>query len=319
MQQHTVQTPYMVGEVHFYSTELDGGLALFDTGPPTSEGEAGLLENVDLERLKYLFISHCHVDHYGLANFVLERSRAEVFIARTDAIKFSRHNERLEAIAALLTGYGFSADFIGQLRESFQRNKIFPAMPERFRIVEESAVPEQLGISYLACPGHSQSDLVYLVGDAAVTGDILLRTIFQAPLLDIDLETFAGRFRNFDAYCTTLLKLATLRGRRILPGHRQYVDSVDAAILFYVRTMLERAFLVQPFRGLPMSDLIRQLFKGRISEPFFVYLKVSEVVFMLDLLENPGQLKSALEQIGLFAPVEAQYEAVIRGNKGSHS
>ena len=40
MHQHTVQTPYMVGEVHFYSAELNGELVLFDTGPPTPEGEA---------------------------------------------------------------------------------------------------------------------------------------------------------------------------------------------------------------------------------------------------------------------------------------
>ena len=39
MLQHTVQTPYVVGEVHFYSIELESGLAMFDTGPPTDDGE----------------------------------------------------------------------------------------------------------------------------------------------------------------------------------------------------------------------------------------------------------------------------------------
>ena len=248
MQQHTVQTPYMVGEVHFYSTELDGGLVLFDTGPPTPEGEACLLENIDLARLKYVFITHCHVDHYGLANFILQQSDAEVFIPRRDAIKFQRHAERMERIGDLLGEYGFGSDFIVQLRESFERNKVFPATPERFRIVEESDELARLGISYLPCPGHSQSDLVYLVGESAVTGDILLRNIFQAPLLDIDLESFEGRFRNYDAYCSSLLNLAQLRGRRIMPGHRQYVDGVDEAILFYVRTLLERARTAAPLQ-----------------------------------------------------------------------
>lgn len=32
MLQHTVQPRYMVGEIQFYGVELDGGLALFDTG-----------------------------------------------------------------------------------------------------------------------------------------------------------------------------------------------------------------------------------------------------------------------------------------------
>ena len=186
------------------------------------------------------------------------------------------------------------------MRESFERNKVFPVTPERFRIVEESDEPAKIGISYLPCPGHSQSDLVYLVGNYAVTGDILLRNIFQAPLLDIDLEHFTGRFRNYDAYCSSLLNLAELRGRRIMPGHRQFVDGVDEAILYYVKTLLERVVQVIPFRRLPLNDIIEQLFKGRLVEPFFIYLKISEIVFMLDFLENPALLKASLEQIGLF-------------------
>ena len=310
MHQHTVQTPYMVGEVHFYSTVLDGDLVLFDTGPPTPGGEACLQENVDLTRLKYLLVSHCHVDHYGLANYILQHSDAEIFIPRRDAIKFQRHAERMERMGNLLKGYGFGENFIVQLRESFERNKVFPATPERFRIVEESDALSKLGISYLPCPGHSQSDLVYLVGDSAVTGDILLRNIFQAPLLDIDLDSFAGRFRNYDAYCSSLLNLAQLRGRRIMPGHRQYIESVDQAIIFYVRTLLERAVQVKPLRVLALNNIIEQLFNGRLTEPFLVYLKISEILFMLDFLDNPTLLKDSLEQIGLFDQVSALYERV---------
>jgi len=311
MQQHTVQTPYVVGEAHFYSTELSSGLVLFDTGPPTPEGEACLLASIDLKRLKYIFITHCHVDHYGLANFILQQSDAEVFIPRVDAIKFNRHTERMERMGGLLNGYGFGGNFTGQLRESFQRNKIFPAIPERYRIIEESDELSGMGISWLACPGHTQGDLVYLIGEYAVSGDILLRNIFQAPLLDIDLETFEGRFRNYDAYCATLIKLAQLRGRQIMPGHRQYVESVDGAIFFYVITLLERAVQLLPLKGRAVNEIIDRLFKGRQEDPFFVYLKISEVVFMLDFLENPALLKASLEQIGLFDEVKGLYEVFV--------
>lgn len=301
----------MVGDVHFYSTELDGGLALFDTGPPTSEGEAYLLDSIDLKRLKYLFITHCHVDHYGLANSILQNSNAELFIPRKDAIKFLRHTERIERIGGLLNGFGFGEDFYVQLRGSFERYKMFPATPERFSIVEESEVLPGLGISYLACPGHSQSDLVYLLGNSAVTGDILLRNIFQTPLLDIDLDNFTRRFRNYDAYCNSLINLSMLREREIMPGHRKHVNGVDEAIVFYVTTLLERVVQLSPFKGLAMNNIIEQLFKGRLTDPFFIYLKVSEIVFMLDFLENPALLKASLEQIGLFERVSALYESVL--------
>jgi hydroxyacylglutathione hydrolase len=310
MHQHTVQTPYLVGEVHFYSAEVDGGLLLIDTGPPTSEGEACLFDEVDLKRLKYVCITHCHVDHYGLTNFILQQSDAEVLIPRRDAIKFQRHPERMEQMGKILAGYGFGEDFSVQLRESFERNKIFPAHPERFRIVEEAEELSALGVTYLPCPGHSQSDMVYLLGDCAVTGDILLRNIFQAPLLDINLDTFSGRFRNYDAYCNSLFNLVKLRGCRIMPGHRNFVKNVDDALVFYVRTLLERAVQLLPFRGESVDRIITKLFKGRLVEPFSVYLKVSEIVFMLDFLEEPTLLKASLEQIGLFDEVSELYAAV---------
>jgi 2,4-dienoyl-CoA reductase (NADPH2) len=268
-----------------------------------------------MSHLKYLFITHCHVDHYGLANYIQQHSNAEIFIPRRDAIKFKRHAERMERMGELLGEYGFGDDFAIHLRESFERNKIFPAMPERFRIVEESPELAGLGITYLPCPGHSQSDLVYLVGDTAVTGDILLRNIFQAPLLDIDLSTFAGRFRNYDSYCSSLLNLAHLRGRQVMPGHRFYVEGVDEAIIFYVTTLLERAVLILPLRHLPVNEIVEQLFKGRLTEPFLIYLKISEIVFMLDLLENPSLLKASLEKIRLFDMVCNRYEAVTQGRE----
>lgn len=309
MLQHTVQTPYVVGEVHFYSAELEGGLVLFDTGPPTPEGIACLQGSVDLARLKYLFITHCHVDHYGLANFIIQNSTAEVIIPRRDAIKFQRYSERVALMGEILNGYGFGKDFTTAFRESVERNKTFPAQPERFKVVEEFSGLAELGISYLPCPGHSQSDLVYMVGEYAVTGDILLRNIFQAPLLDVNFDTFEGRFRNYEAYCISIINLARLRGMKIMPGHRQYVQSLDEALLFYVRTLLERSAQLLPLKELMVNRIINTIFQGRQSDPFYIYLKISEVVFMLDFIENPLLLKASLEQIGLFDQVSELYEA----------
>lgn len=310
MRQHTVQTPYMVGEVHFYTTELESGLALFDTGPPTADGEKALREAVDFDRLKYLFLTHCHVDHYGLAAYVLRNSAAEIFIARKDAVKINRHTERIAAIAALLAGYGFSEEFISTLRDSFKTHNVFPQAPEKYTIIEDAAALDP-GVSWLPCPGHSQSDLVYLTGGYAVSGDLLLKNIFQAPLLDIDLATFSGRFRNYAAYCSSLGNLVRLRDYRIMPGHRQGVQSLDEAVLFYVRTLLERAVQILAFKDHPLPEIIDRLFNGRLTEPFFVYLKLSEIVFMLDFIENPETLKAALEQIGLFGTVSTLFDRFV--------
>jgi 2,4-dienoyl-CoA reductase (NADPH2) len=311
MQQHTIHTPYMVGEAHFYTTEIDGEPVLFDTGPATDEAREFLRRSVDLGRLKHVFITHCHVDHYGLARFIGENSDARIYVPRKDALKFRHHEERLAHIEDELEGMGFDRDYIRRFREVIDRNRIFPGAPDKFTIVEESPEPARLGIRVLACPGHSQSDLVYKVGARAVTGDILLRGIFQAPLLDIDLETFAGRFRNYEAYCASLLKLGELRDCEILPGHRHAVESLEDTILFYVEKLFERARRLKGFpRSLPVRRLIDQLFGDALNDPFVTYLKASEIAFMRDFLDDPSLVKASLEELGLFHQIRFAYAAV---------
>jgi hydroxyacylglutathione hydrolase len=311
MIQHTVHTPYMVGDAHFYSAEIDGELVLFDTGPATPQALAFLEEQVDLGRLKYLFITHCHVDHCGLAAYIAQHTKAEILIPRRDAVKLRHHEQRLTYIQKFLKEFGFDEAFAEELGKALDEKKVFPEIPPRSTVVEESDIPKKLGISWLSCPGHSQSDLVYLSRNDAISGDVLLRNIFQAPLLDVDLDTFAGRFRNYDAYCSSLLELGKLRGYRILPGHREYVMSLDDTIHFYVRKLLERAGQLKRFSGIEsVKEVISRLFGGGLVDPFIIYLKVSEIVFMRDFLAEPDKLERSLEQIGLSDAVHQLYTAV---------
>lgn len=320
MHQHTINTPYIVGEVHCYSTTLEGELVLFDCGPPTDEAFAALRSQVDLSRLKYLFLTHCHIDHYGLAARIAETSGARVLIPRADAAKFRHRDLYRNQIVALLAEIGVEADITRQIREKLEREHRMITLPPDVEIVEESDLPAQLGIRCISCPGHSQSDMVYVCGDDAVTGDILLRNIFQVPVLGLDLGTLSGRFRNYDAYCTSLLTLGNLRGSRILPGHRWHVESVDATIRFYVGKLLDRAALIVNYLGSkPVIGIARMLYGDVLRNPFFAHMKISELVFTIDFLENPDRLRTPLEDLGLFTPHIAEcYYRAVSGNPGDN-
>ncbi len=313
--QHSINTPYPVGEVHCYSTELGGELTLFDTGPPTEAAKNHLRQHLDLPRLQHIIITHCHIDHYGLAAWLERETGATVYLPYRDSLKIARHTERLDRLVALLGEIGFDDDYLNLFRADMDNDTVFPEFPKRFKIVEKE-LPAELGIAVLPCPGHSQSDLVLTGPDWAVTGDVMLRGIFQSPLLDVDLLT-GRRFGNYAAYCETIVKLATLRDRQVLPGHRHHIESVDNNIRFYVGKLLERAARISrsPLE-LPVATLVRQLFP-EIEHPFLIYLKASEICFMRDFLANPQRLQQSLEQIGLYPELAELFQRATGANHGS--
>ena len=307
--QLTVDTPYMVGPVHCYRMESGDEIVLFDTGPPTGTGTKFLQEQLDLNRLKHILVTHCHIDHYGQAAWLEQNSDATLYLPYRDILKVEYHDKRMAGMNRLLEEMGFASGYRETFQQTLQRGA-FPPFPENY-LVAERDIPPRLGIGVLDCAGHSQSDLVYFTDDWAVTGDTLLRGIFQSPLLDIDLET-GERFKNYQAYCTSVVKLSGLKNRKILPGHREYIESVDATILFYIEKTLHRVRQLRPEidRG-PIAAVIERVFPT-MSDPFHIYLKASEIVFMKDFLAGPELLAEALKKAELFSPVAEQFHRAIQ-------
>ena len=307
--QHTVETPYMVGPVHCYSLDCGDELVLIDTGPPTEAGRSFLRTHIDLGRLKHVIVTHCHIDHYGQAGWLEQVSGATVYLPRLDILKQERFEERLETLFGLITAMGFRPEYLDRLRERITRTSLPSIFPANYQVAETD-IPPHLGIEVIGCPGHSQSDLIYSGEDWAVTGDTLLRGVFQSPLLDVDLEK-GRRFKNYEAYCRSIVKLAGLRSKRILPGHRQHVESVDRTLLFYITKMLNRVSYVLPQLGRhSVAGVIEELFPT-LDDPFHIYLKASEIVFMEDFLAQPDLLASSLEDIGLHEPVAELFYKVV--------
>ncbi|MBT8333300.1 MAG: MBL fold metallo-hydrolase [Desulfobacterales bacterium] len=307
--QHTIDTPYLVGPVHCYTAELHGELVLFDTGPPTEEAERFLQDHIDLKRLKHVIITHCHIDHNGQSLWLEQNSDAAIYLPYRDLLKMRHHDERIEKIYNLFISLGFQDRDLKKMREALNRGVIPPSSQDNYLVAEDD-IPMHLGIEVLNCPGHSQSDLVFCGNGWAVTGDTLLRGIFQTPLLDIDFKD-GGRFKNYQAYCSTIVKLATLRGKRILPGHRYTIENINSTILFYIKKVLYRARQLLPFfnRDCSIAEIIDQLFT-RLSDPFHIYFKVSEIIFLQDFLEQPDKLRVSLEQIGLYASVAEDFAQI---------
>ncbi|MDH4182850.1 MAG: MBL fold metallo-hydrolase [Nitrospinota bacterium] len=308
--QHTLATPYPVGPVHIYTTQVDGRLILFDTGPPIMSAIAYHKANLDLDRLDYVFITHHHPDHIGLARFFAENTGAQVVVSKYDSFRYERSAQTIEAMMNIFGQMGFNAEETAHARQTIEFfEKATPFATDYLILEEQEALLARLGIHWMRCPGHSQSDIVYMMGDTAITGDVLLREIFQAPLLDVDMETMNRRFCNYTAYCQTIGKLMSIRAMRFLPSHREYVDSVEERITWYVTKLLDRAAMAAPILmgGANVHDTVKKLFEGQALKPFTLFIKISEIAFFQDFMNNPERLAQALRDAGLMEPQEAGF------------
>ncbi len=315
--QHTVATPYIVGPVHFYSGKLGGDLVLFDCGPPTSRCRHFLKQNIELSRLRHVIVTHGHVDHWGQALWLAEQG-VTVYLPYADHLRIVHNTRRKKELLALLDDAGLSFSLRQQFAKISKEDVMYSSFPPGYRIVEED-LPKHLGIKVHSCPGHSMSDLVFEGDDWLISGDTLLDGIFQSPLLDVDLER-GGRFHNYQAWCRTFTKLLKLEGKTVCPGHRDRPKSIRKTLLEYVNTLLYRVHCFLPYQEEnDFMKIIDQILAGRIKGLFHIYLKVSELIFIKDFLNNPEILQKSLIKGGLYEEIAEQFEKVIRGKTGKTS
>ena len=304
---HCLNTPYPVGTVNCYSLESADGLIFVDCGVATEETKRYYLETFDLSRLRHILITHGHNDHFGLAAWLAERSGARVYFPYRDYLKARDRNNYLRLLGDIMQGMGFSGQYFQRLLALLSHPADFSSFPAELSVVERD-FPGNLGLDFIACPGHSQTDLVYLTGDYAISGDTLLQGVFQTPILEVDMEN-DGRFNNYEAYCQSLIKLATLEGRRILPGHGQSPQSVRKIQLFYVGKLLQRAGRLRPWRQeANISNIIAEMFAGGMTDTFPVFLKASELLFIQDFFREPERLAVSLRQIDLYDEVAELFD-----------
>ncbi len=307
--QHTVNTPYKVGDVHIYSTTYQDGVILFDVGPDTVEAQEWLRNNIDLSRLSNVFITHCHVDHFGGLRFIEQETDAAIHLPGRDVMKYARWQIREKKMYALFQELGFTGKILDDLHNLFRRREAYPELPACFSIVEEN-MPE-LGISFVNCPGHTQADIVYYTDDWAVTGDTIFSDLFQTPVFEVDMLT-GERYKNYHGYCQSLENLYSLRERTICPAHKGEVRDVDAALLFYVARMLRRAKRIKEYdSSMSVAEIIFDIFGKTYAKPFHIYLKISEILFLQDFIQEPERLRSSLEKTGLYAEISEKFERAL--------
>jgi glyoxylase-like metal-dependent hydrolase (beta-lactamase superfamily II) len=167
----------------------------------------------------------------------------------------------------------------------------------------------ELGLKYTSFQWHSQSDIVFLHDDLAVSGDIMLQNIFTTPIMDIDANNLQKRFVNYEYFCKSFEKLIDLENYTFLPGHRENITDPKQWISFYVSKVLQRIIRILPkLRKESIAEAVREIVPDMESRPPEAFIKLSEVLFFKDVLNNPELLKNSLKNIDMYDIFSDQFD-----------
>ena len=314
MKQLTIEMPYHVDSVHIYLAEIGDDLVLFDTGPPLEEAKKFLREQIDFSRLRYVFVTHGHIDHYGMADFLQQESGAQVLLPRHGIRQLSGGSEYTQRLADIFRGLGFPSDSVQPLIAMFDKVSKQATLPEQFLVVEDTGdLLKSLDVGFVSCPWHSQGDLVYTHKEYALLGDVALRGLFPVPILDVDFACpDNGRFDNFSAFCLTIDRLKQLEGKSFLPAHNNYFDDLDAWICFVVSKVVDRAAkLLAHYRaGKTVYQTVKSMFGEQSADPLMVFLKTSEVSFIFDFLRAQERLQQVMLKHDLYDRVASYFNKI---------
>jgi glyoxylase-like metal-dependent hydrolase (beta-lactamase superfamily II) len=301
-----IPTPFQVGRVNAYLIE-DAPLTLIDSGPNSErslqELERGLAARGHaIEDIELLVITHQHVDHFGLAAALAQRSGAEV-AALGGLVPYLREFDTATELddrfaQRVMLRHGIPTDVITALRSVSASFRTWGAPVEVTRAVHDG---EELRLRDRTLrvhhrPGHSPSDTVFVddrseIGGRAImfAADHLLANISSNPLLARPLNAgsdFTGpRPRALIDYIASLQRTRALDLSLVLPGHgppiADHASLIDSRLSMH-RRRAQRIHGLISARPLTAHEIAVELW-GNVAVTQ-AYLTLSEVLGHVDLL-----------------------------------
>jgi glyoxylase-like metal-dependent hydrolase (beta-lactamase superfamily II) len=186
-------------------------------------------EEVSYEQLDWCIISHAHIDHFGGANLLKQRSRAKLAVHELDARVLACFDERLVVASKDLDIYwrraGVPDDQRTKMLEMYGVTKRFFRAQEVDRTLRDGDV---IGPSYkiIHVPGHCPGQICVQVHDVLLTSDHILARItpHQFPQA---ITPFGG----LEHYFHSLSKVRKIEGLNLaLGGHEDPIWDVRARI-----------------------------------------------------------------------------------------
>jgi glyoxylase-like metal-dependent hydrolase (beta-lactamase superfamily II) len=296
-------TPFLVGRVNCYLIE-DEPLTLIDTGPNSGKAldelELGLATRGHrIEDLGLIVITHQHMDHIGLLEILVRRSRAEV--AALDLLvpylaSFSESMEGDDRFAEkLMRSNGVPGDVVVALRAISSAFRAWGCSAQVTKPLHDgdALVLRDRTLRVLHRPGHSPSDTVFFDERRAIllAGDHLIAHISSNPFVSRPLgaDPDVERPQALISYLESMRATRELPSELTLPGHGDPILDhralIDQRFAMHARRARKILKLIRD-RPLSAYELAQAMWgNAAVSQ---AYLTLSEVLGHIDILLRDG-------------------------------
>jgi glyoxylase-like metal-dependent hydrolase (beta-lactamase superfamily II) len=300
----SLPSPLPIGPTNVYVIE-DDQIALVDAGPKTDEAAEALVSGLrqlgySLADIDYLVITHAHEDHYGLARFVRDGSSAQVCAHAASVPSLANREENYKrreqvghgglfasvgAPSELAVAHGSSTKYFKGLGEQVAVDRVLND-GDIFRVGRTE-------FDVMHTPGHSPGAIcLYSAADRVFfAGDQLLPHISTNAIIDGSLHPGSNRSKTLLNYRSSLQRIQGLDLAILYPGHGENVidhrSLIDQRMNSYERRK-RRVLDAMGTREMTPYQLAKLMYPD-VSD-IDVFLSISEVVGLLDLLEEDGMV-----------------------------
>lgn len=283
--------------------------ALIDTGPyhPLLEGiivEA--LRCAGIEGLAFIYLTHSHIDHSGMAARLRDMTGAKVAAHRYERPRIEHVNERLREEYECYSSMSFRMGFPEEIaRHIFDLASVWISLSEPCRVDMRLGGGEKVRagdreLEVIHTPGHTAGHVCYYLREEGIlfSGDHLMRTITPNP--ELYCPPWRGNITGLNQFLDSLRMLREYDVRYAYPGHGRAIKKVRKRIeinLVHHERRLEKTREGVGKGCRTVWEVALYLFPQVRNKPPDVdhFLALKEALGHLLILEDAGAVKRGYE------------------------
>ncbi len=302
-------TPYPIGDIYAYLIK-DDPVTVVDAGVFTEEVEERwrifLKENgLVFKDIKRIILTHGHSDHYGFARRLAELCNCKIHINRLDWKKVEDRKGFYERLLSHMDPLGVPRSYLDVFIKVLVWEKDFCLdIPEdMLEPLEDGEIVEfeHLSFKIVHVPGHSMGHIILVHNNWALSGDFVFSNLTPIPVLEADAK--GKRIKTALLYMQSVKRVAEMDVKTYFPSHREDRGNFKEAFrAMHERMKRKEEWILECIKEkggkATVFDVIKCMYPD--YKPTDIYVRASEIIGRLDIMESKGLLQCREENGLLF-------------------